>query len=111
MNKKQRRSGILLHPTAFPGKFGIGEIGPQAYQFIDDLCEMSQNIWQILPLGPTDRSFSPYSLMSTFAGNHLLISLELLVEDGLLSTKDINCHPVFEFLPKQFLEQIYGSLS
>ena len=76
MNNNQKRSGILLHPTALPGPFGIGEIGPQAYDFIDNLCEMGQSIWQILPLGPTDLSFSPYSLMSTFAGNHLLISLE-----------------------------------
>ena len=106
MNNKQRRSGILLHPTALPGKFGIGEIGPKAYQFIDDLCEMSQSFWQILPIGPTDRSFSPYSLMSTFAGNHLLISLELLVEDGLLSTKDINCHPVFNSGKIEFQKMI-----
>lgn len=90
MNSIQKRSGILLHPTALPGPFGIGEIGPQAYEFIDNLCEMGQSIWQILPLGPTDPSFSPYSLMSTFAGNHLLISFELLVEDGLLAPEEIS---------------------
>ena len=95
MNNGQKRSGILLHPSALPGKFGIGEIGPQAYKFIDDLCEMRQSIWQILPLGPTDQSFSPYSLISSFAGNHLLISLELLVNEGLLSINKINCHPAF----------------
>ena len=74
MNKYLRKSGILLHPTSLPGKYGIGEIGSQAYKFVDDLVEMGQTLWQILPLGPPDTSNSPYSLLSTFAGNHLLIS-------------------------------------
>ena len=94
MNKHQKRSGILLHPTALPGPYGIGDLGPEAYKFIDNLSKMGQSIWQILPLGPTDPSFSPYSLMSTFAGNHLLISLELLVKNGLLSPEDISSLPI-----------------
>ena len=79
-----RRSGILFHPTALPGPYGIGEIGPHAYRFIDNLVEMGQSLWQILPIGPTDIYNSPYSSISTFAGNHLLISLDLLIEDDLL---------------------------
>ena len=79
-----RQCGILLHPTSLPGEYGIGDIGPEAYEFIDSLVEMGQNLWQILPLGPTDIYNSPYSSLSTFAGNHLLISPDLLVNDELL---------------------------
>ena len=85
--RARRRSGILLHPTALPGPHGIGDIGPHAYRFVDHLSDMSQSLWQILPIGPTDFQNSPYSSISTFAGNHLLISLDLLVEDGLLDSK------------------------
>ena len=85
----KHRSGILLHPTALPGPYGVGDIGPDAYRFVDDLHDMGQSLWQILPIGPTDYCNSPYSSISTFAGNHLLISLDLLVEDGLLESLDI----------------------
>ena len=84
------QSGVLLHPTSLPGIGGIGEIGPEAYKFIDDLSDMGQSFWQILPLGPVDKYGSPYSSSSTFAGNELLISLELLVEDGLLDSAYLN---------------------
>ena len=87
MNKHKRQSGVLLHPTALPGPYGIGDIGPHAYCFVDHLSNMGQTLWQILPIGPTDFHNSPYSSMSTFAGNHLLISLDLLVQDGLLDSK------------------------
>ena len=87
MNKHKHQSGVLLHPTSLPGPYGIGEIGPHAYSFVDHLSDMRQSLWQILPIGPTDFYNSPYSSMSTFAGNHLLISLDLLVEDGLLDSK------------------------
>ena len=76
MNKHKRQSGVLLHPTALPGSYGIGDIGPHAYCFVDNLSDMRQTLWQILPIGPTDFHNSPYSSMSTFAGNHLLISLD-----------------------------------
>ena len=79
-----KKSGILLHPTSLVGPYGIGDIGPCAYRFIDNLYKMKQTLWQILPIGPTDLHNSPYSSLSTFAGNHLLISLDLLVEDNLL---------------------------
>ena len=85
----KHKSGILLHPTALPGPYGIGDIGPSAYKFIDDLHDMGQSLWQILPIGPTDYYHSPYSSISTFAGNHLLISLDLLVEDRLLESLDV----------------------
>ena len=85
-SKANYRSGVLLHPTSLPGSSGIGEIGPEAYRFVDDLYKMGQSFWQILPLGPVDKYGSPYSSSSTFAGNELLISFELLVEDSLLDS-------------------------
>ena len=84
---QNRRSGILLHPTALPSSYGIGDLGPEAYKFVDLLYDTGQRLWQVLPLGPTDYSNSPYSSLSTFAGNHLLISFDLLESDGLLDSK------------------------
>jgi 4-alpha-glucanotransferase len=85
-----RASGILLHPTSFPSRFGIGDLGLEAYRFVDFLAESEQQLWQVLPLGPTGEPWnSPYlSSYSTMAGNHLLISLELLQDQGLLSEQD-----------------------
>jgi len=82
--KSKRASGILLHPTSLPGPFGIGTLGKQAFRFID-----YQTLWQILPLGPTGYGDSPYASFSTFAGNPLLIDLETLVEQNLLTETDI----------------------
>ena len=90
-----RKSGILLHITSLPGKYGIGEIGPSAFQFIDDLSEMGQSLWQILPSNPPDKYNCPYSAESAFANNPLLISLELLVRDGWLSANDLAMTPEF----------------
>lgn len=80
----ERSSGILLHPTSLPGKFGIGDLGAYAYYFVDFLENAKQTLWQILPLGPTSFGDSPYQSFSTFAGNPLLISPEFLIKDGLL---------------------------
>ena len=82
-----RRSGILLHVTSLPSRFGIGDLGPEAYRFADFLHRSGQRLWQILPLVPTDtlKGNSPYSSSSAFAGNPLLISPERLVEEGFLS--------------------------
>ena len=88
--KDIRKSGLLLHPTSLPGEDLYGDIGPNAFRFIDDLSHMSQSLWQILPIGPVDQYNSPYSSTSTFAGNELLISLDLLVEDDLLDQKYLN---------------------
>jgi len=80
----QRTSGILMHPTSLPGRFGIGSLGDGARKFIDWLSASGQKIWQILPLGPTDFSHSPYQCYSAFAGNADLIDLDELVNIGLL---------------------------
>jgi 4-alpha-glucanotransferase len=90
-----RSAGILLHPTSLPGKFGIGDLGKEAYEFIDFLEGAGQSLWQILPLGPTGYGDSPYQCFSAFAGNPLLISPEKLVEDGLLEAKDFAEAPKF----------------
>ena len=66
----QRASGILLHPTSLPGPFGMGDIGPMAYEFVDFLAETGQQMWQILPIGPTGHGNSPYMSYSAMAGNH-----------------------------------------
>lgn len=79
-----RRSGVICHPTSFPGPDGIGDLGESAFRFIDWLARGSQTDWQILPLGPVGPGNSPYSSPSAFAGNPLLISLAWLVGDGLL---------------------------
>ncbi len=89
MSRFDRASGILLHITSLPGDFGVGDLGPHAYRFVDFLAATRQRIWQILPLGPTVRGNSPYSCYSAFAGNFLLISPRQLVRDGLLSEADI----------------------
>ena len=93
--KFPRASGILLHPTSLPGEFGIGDVGPQAFKFIDLLAEAGQTYWQILPLGPTGYGDSPYQCFSAFAGNTLLISPEKLVEDELLTVEQIATKPDF----------------
>ncbi len=79
-----RTSGILLHLTSLPGKYGIGSLGEEAYRFVDWLAASGQKIWQILPLGPTDFSHSPYQCYSAFAGNSDLIDLDELIKIGLL---------------------------
>ncbi|RJR35192.1 MAG: 4-alpha-glucanotransferase [Desulfobacteraceae bacterium] len=91
----QRKCGILLHVTSLPSQFGIGDMGPAAYRFVDLLQEAKQRIWQILPLNPTDLACcsSPYHSTSSFAGNTLLISPELLAREGLLSQSDLEPAP------------------
>ncbi len=90
-----RCSGILLHPTSLPGRYGIGDLGPAAYAFADFLHETGQGIWQVLPLGPTGYGDSPYQCFSAFAGNPLLISPDLLVEAGHLAPADVAEVPAF----------------
>ena len=87
--KFPRASGVLLHPTSLPGPFGIGDLGPEAYKFIEFLADAGQSLWQVLPLGPTGYGDSPYACYSAFAGNTLLISPEQLVTDGLLDSSDL----------------------
>lgn len=82
-SKRVRRSGVLLHPSSFPGPWGIGDLGAAARAFVDFLSATHQQFWQILPLGPTGDDGSPYSSFSASAGNPLLISLESLAEEGI----------------------------
>ena len=94
---KRRGSGILLHITSLPSPYGIGDMGPLAYKFADFLSQAKQHYWQILPLNPVDPIYgnSPYHSISAFANNLLLISPELMVQDGFLSRKDLEPVPNF----------------
>jgi 4-alpha-glucanotransferase len=96
----ERSSGILLHISSLPNKYGIGTMGPEAYEFIDFLQETKQQLWQILPLGPTGYGNSPYQSFSVFAGNVMLISLAKLVEAGLINEDDL-CE-----MPKLLAEKV-----
>lgn len=91
-----RSSGILLHPTSFPSRFGIGDFGPEARRFVEFLADSDQQFWQILPLGPTGYGNSPYMCYSALAGNPLLISPDLLREEGLLDEEDCWHLPHFD---------------
>jgi 4-alpha-glucanotransferase len=75
--KFQRSSGILLHPTSFPGPYGVGDLGKNARRFIDFLADSGCKLWQVLPLGPTGYGDSPYQCFSAFAGNPYMISPDL----------------------------------
>ncbi len=92
----KRASGILLHPTSLPGKYGIGDIGPMAEMWIGWLQKAGCHIWQVLPLCPIGFGDSPYQGFSAFAGNPLLISPDRLIEDGLLMTEDLTSQPQFK---------------
>ncbi len=92
-SKLARRSGVLLHPTSFPGPWGIGDLGAAARRFVDFLGATHQQLWQLLPLGPTAEDGSPYSSFSSSAGNPLLISIEDLVSEGVAAPVDAPGHP------------------
>lgn len=93
---ERRESGVLLHVTSLLSPFGIGDLGPEAFRFVDFLAEARQKCWQVLPLNPTDTAFgnSPYHSLSAFAFSMLLISPEELVKDGLLEESDLASPPV-----------------
>lgn len=84
-----RESGILMHITSLPGHYGIGTMGKEAFRFVDFLKDAGQKCWQLLPLTPTGYGDSPYQSCSTFAGNHYMIDLDLLIQDGLLQQQDL----------------------
>ncbi len=88
----KRSGGILLHISSLNGKYGIGTLGSEAYQFVDFLKASNIKIWQILPLNPTDVGNSPYQCFSAFAGNHLFIDLDDLYKFGLLNYVDLKFH-------------------
>lgn len=100
-----RCSGVLLHITSLPGNDGVGTMGENAYQFVDFLVETGQKLWQILPLGPVGSGNSPYQCFSAFAGEPLMIDLELLIEEHLLLKDDFNAVPKF-FKTKVAFEKV-----
>lgn len=93
--KFERCSGILLHITSLPSRFGVGDLGPGAYEFADFLSASGQKLWQVLPLNPTGYADSPYQCFSAFAGNPLLLSLDGLRESGTLTDADLEDAPSF----------------
>jgi 4-alpha-glucanotransferase len=90
-----RSSGILLHPTCLPGPYGVGDLGSEAFSFVDFLAEAGQKLWQVLPLNPTGYGDSPFQCFSAIAGNHLLVSFEELRGQGLLEESDFRGQPEF----------------
>lgn len=90
-----RKCGVLLHITSLPSKYGVGDLGKSAYDFVDYLKKAGQSLWQILPLGHTGFGDSPYQSFSAFAGNPLMISPDLLLEDELLKKEDLENVPSF----------------
>src|SRR5260370_36143659 len=89
-----RASGILLHPTSLPGRFGIGDLGDEAYRFADFLVASGQSLWQGLPLGPTGYGRSPYACYSGFAGHTPLLWPEKLFDERMLAKNDLEGTPL-----------------
>lgn len=102
---RQRRAGVLLHPTSFPGALLNGDIGHQAYRFIEFLQQSGFKVWQMLPLGPTHEDKSPYQCLSSHAGNPHLISLEWLEDKHWLTKKDIETCSTKDIYRNQCLQQ------
>src|SRR5438552_6453383 len=96
MYRFPRSAGVLCHVTSLPGRWGIGDMGEAAYQFVDWLARAGQAIWQVLPLGPPGYGESPYQSFSAFAGNPLLIGLDRLADEGWLSRKELEAAARFE---------------
>lgn len=90
-----RAAGVLLHPTSLPSPDGIGDLGPEAYRWLDFLAKTGCQMWQILPLGPTGYGDSPYQCFSAFAGNPYLVSPVLLLDEGMISKEDLEDRPDF----------------
>ena len=98
MKEANRDCGVLLHITSLPGPYGIGEIGKEAMSFIDKLHEMDQRFWQFLPTNYPALHNSPYDTNSAFAQNPLLLSMDSLINDGLLNNQDLKKIPSFNHL-------------
>jgi 4-alpha-glucanotransferase len=101
---QDRTAGVLLHPTSLPGRFGIGDLGPPAFEFLDFLERAGQRWWQMLPIGPAGLGNSPYQPFSAFAGNPLLISPDVLVQEDLLTLAEIKDPPAFSAARVKFGE-------
>src|SRR5450759_4170824 len=109
--KYNRASGIILHPSSLPGPDGIGDLGPEAFRWVDFLSETGCGLWQVLPLGPTGYGDSPYQCFSAFAGNPYLVSPALLMEMGLLSRTDLADRPLFPLEKVEFGEVIQWKIN
>ena len=107
MNHFSRESGVLLHLTSLPGPHGIGDLGQSAFQFIDQLKQMGQKLWQILPTGQPDNFYSPYSTISAFCNNPLLISLDYLCEAGFIKQEDLG----FVLFASNEFGKVYANMS
>lgn len=94
--KFNRSSGVLLHPSSLPGAYGIGDLGPAAFAWVDWLAGCGCKLWQVLPLGPTGYGDSPYQCFSAFAGNPYLVSPQILLEQGLLQNEDLEDMPTWD---------------
>lgn len=105
----KRRSGILMHITSLPGKFGIGTFGKEAYKFVDFLVETKQTYWQILPLTTTSYGDSPYQSFSAMAGNTNLIDFDKLVEENLLKESDYNSINFFKNIEEVDYAQLFNT--
>ena len=103
-----RASGILLPISSLPGKYGIGSFSKEAYKFVDFLKDSKQQYWQILPIGPTSYGDSPYQSFSTYAGNPYFISLEELIEQGLLTEKECDKVDFGDKIDKVDYEKLYN---
>jgi 4-alpha-glucanotransferase len=99
--KVNRTAGVILHPTCLPSRYGIGDLGPTAAAYVEWLAGAGASWWQVLPLYPPGPGNSPYSAISTFAGNELLISPDLLIEDGVLTEEEVAEVPG---LPSEWVE-------
>jgi len=106
MEMQKRSAGILLHPVSLPSEDGIGDFGTHAFKFIDFLEKTEIGLWQVLPLGPTAYGNSPYTAVSSFAGNPLLISLDLLQKEGWLESSELEDRPDFS-LDRIDYERVY----
>jgi len=93
--KSKRFAGIILHPSSLPGPDGIGDLGPEAYRWVNFLSSAGCSLWQVLPLGPTGYGDSPYQCFSAFAGNPFLVSPTLLLDQKLLTRQDFADRPIF----------------
>lgn len=104
-----RRCGVLMPISSLPSRFGIGGFSKEAYEFVDFLAASGQSLWQILPLGPTGYGDSPYQSFSTFAGNPYYISLDLLIDQGLLTSEECSSVDYGDNSHKVDYEKIYNT--
>ena len=103
-----RKSGILAHPTSFPSKYGVGDLGKGAYEFVDFLKKSEQKLWQVLPMGPTGYGDSPYQSFSTYAGNPYFIDIEDLYQLGYLDEDDLKYMREINYSDNLDYEQLYA---